>query len=225
MPTFEPKSLKWSTLFGWAVVLAIKLGLGLAVLAAMGLFSGCAGVLPEQPQRPAVYDLGEPAPAATTPAGTAPRLTLVLAAVEAPPALEGPAMLYRLAHTQALELKPYALARWSMAPAALVRERAAASLAREHTVLAAGDPLPANAFTLKLELLRFEQVFASDTTSSAQLSLRATLFGTDGAPKAQRSFATSADAGANAAGGAAGMRQALDQSMAQLGVWLREGAK
>jgi cholesterol transport system auxiliary component len=178
-----------------------------------------------------VYDLGEPAAnfagtaAANSAATPAPRLTLVLAAVEAPAALDGPAMLYRLAHTQALELKPFAYARWSMPPAALVRERAAASLAREHTVLSTGDPLPTTAFTLKLELLRFEQVFSSDAASTAQLSIRATLFGPNGAPKAQRSFAANADGAANAAGGAAGMRQALDQNLATLSAWLRESAK
>jgi cholesterol transport system auxiliary component len=201
----------------------LKLGLAGLVLGAVGLLGGCAA-LPEAPQRPAVYDLG-PAPAAAATAATGTQRSLMLAPIEANAALDGVAMVYRMSHTQALELKPYALARWSAAPPALVRDRATQALAHGHTVLGSSDPAAGNAWLLKLELLRFEQVFASDTASTAQFALRATLFGPDGQPRAQRSFANQADAGGNAASGAAALRQATDAALTELVAWVGMHAK
>ncbi|PKO41457.1 MAG: hypothetical protein CVU30_14285 [Betaproteobacteria bacterium HGW-Betaproteobacteria-3] len=110
------------------------------------LLTGCA--LPQPPARPTVYDFG-PGPTtmpATTP--TTHRLPpIALAEVSASPALEGTAVLYRLAYADAFELRPYAQARWSMAPAQLLHQRLRDGLGQRRTVLDAdgASVLPAAA--------------------------------------------------------------------------------
>ena len=87
--------------------------------------TGC-GVL-QAPVRPVVYDFG---PGAVVPAKpallahlAAPLPALVLAEVEATAALDTTAVLYRLAYSDAQQLRPYAQARWSMPPVQLLRQR------------------------------------------------------------------------------------------------------
>ena len=70
--------------------------------------TGCA--LPSASVRPVVFDFGPGAlhmPAANHAASQPP---LALAEVQASPALEGSAVLYRLAYSDAQQLRPYALA-------------------------------------------------------------------------------------------------------------------
>ncbi|MBX9612296.1 MAG: PqiC family protein [Burkholderiales bacterium] len=113
------------------------------------LLTGCA--LPQPPARPTVYDFG---PGPTTLPATAPtthRLAplppIALAEVSASPALDGTAVLYRLAYADAFELRPYAQARWSMAPAQLLHQRLRDGLGQRRTVLDAdgASVLPAAA--------------------------------------------------------------------------------
>ena len=77
---------------------------------AAALLAACSTLLPDKPARPASYDLG--LPAATTASGAASQPPLALPAVTAPAALDGPAMLYRLAYkNEADQPHPYARAR------------------------------------------------------------------------------------------------------------------
>ena len=151
--------------------------------------TGCA--LPTAPAPPAVYDFGASAPS-PAPAGlvNAP-VGLIVGEIEASPALEGTAMLYRLSYAAPQQLRPYAQARWSMPPAQLLRQRLRARLGESYTLLNAGDRLigsaaattsatgtaaPARApLSLRLELEEFSQLFGTPELSTGLLRLRATL--------------------------------------------------
>ena len=77
--------------------------------------AGCA--LPDKPARPALYDFG---PGALSPVPTdrmAPLPALALAEIDANGLLDSTAVLYRLAYSDPHQLRPYAVARWSMSPA------------------------------------------------------------------------------------------------------------
>ena len=90
-----------------------------ASLAVVTVLSACSSPA----QRIAVYDFG---PGATAPQPSnrmAPLPPLLLADVEAASALDGTAVLYRLAYADVQQLRPYAQARWSMPPAQLLRQR------------------------------------------------------------------------------------------------------
>lgn len=197
----------------------IRLKLSMAALAC-ALLAACS--TPSAPQRPAVYDFGPPAAAG---AANRPALEpLALAEIEAPSALDSSAMLYRLAYADARELKPYALAQWSMPPAQLVRQRLRETLARERSVLTPGD-VGARAM-LRVELDEFSQVFDQPGSSAALLSLRATLSRVDRGGEqlvAQRGFVVRLAAPTpNAAGGARALADATDAASEQIAQWLRQ---
>lgn len=168
------------------------------------LLTGCA--LPQPPARPTVYDFG-PGPT-TLPAAApathrlAPLPPIALAEVSASPALDGTAVLYRLAYADAFELRPYAQARWSMAPAQLLHQRLRDGLGLHRTVLdadgasvlsaAAQAPLapsaaapadppatvpgaPAAPRVLRVTLEEFSHLFETPERSVGLLRLRATV--------------------------------------------------
>lgn len=196
-------------------------GLFLVFFLALG---GCA--LPNSSTRPLVYDFGpgilNPAPAA--PASLAP---LVLADLEASPALDSTAVLYRLAYADAQQLKPYALARWSMPPALLVRQRLREYLGLRRAVLNpddSGPPGMAAPHTLRVELEEFSQLFETPDKSIGLLRLRATL--TQVSPKgvkllAQRSIVVQRPSPSpDAAGGVRAMTAATDAAVREIEQWL-----
>ncbi|MDP3135289.1 MAG: hypothetical protein Q8N17_03015, partial [Burkholderiaceae bacterium] len=78
--------------------------------------AGCS-ILPSPPSRPVHYDFGPGAMAPVPTDRRAPLPALALADVEAPGLAEGStAVLYRLAYTDARQLRPYTQARWSQPP-------------------------------------------------------------------------------------------------------------
>jgi len=85
---------------------------------ALGL-GGCAQLQPQP--RATVYDFGPGAVAMAPASRMAQRPALVLSDVEASAALDSTAVLYRLAYSDAQQLRPYAHARWSMSPSQLLR--------------------------------------------------------------------------------------------------------
>jgi len=210
---------------------------GIFLLIAWAL-TGCA--LPDKPVRPAVYDFGPSrlsAPAAKRMTGLAP---LVVGEVEANPALDSTALLYRLAYADAQQLHPYALARWSMTPAQLVRQRLREHLGQRHALFNPGDSglsdaasapalptpltLPAP-LTLRIELEEFSQLFETPDRSVGLLHLRATL--TRASPSgekwlAQRSVVVQRPApSADAAGGVRAMTAATDAAVLEIDEWLQ----
>jgi len=190
---------------------------------ALGL-GGCSALQPKP--RATVHDFG-PGPV-TTVATTrmAPLPALVLADAEASAALDSNAVLYRLTYSDAQQLRPYSLARWSMAPAQLLQQRLREHLGQRRAVLNAALGLAADkpAKVLHLELDEFSQLFETAERSSGLVRVRATLGqGGQGVERlvAQRSFivqrpATSADA----AGGVRALTEATDAAIAEIALWL-----
>ncbi len=187
--------------------------------------TGCA--LPNPPARPAVYDFGPgplSQPLTTRQANLAP---LALAEVETPTALDSTAVLYRLAYSDSQQLRPYTLARWSMPPAQLLRQRLREHLGQRRAVLTPGDVGPADAPpppTLRLQLEEFSHLFESPNKSSGLLRLRVTLVQPGPAGErliAQRSVivqhaATTSDA----PGGVRALMAATDQAAQEISAWL-----
>ncbi|MFZ4481175.1 MAG: ABC-type transport auxiliary lipoprotein family protein [Rhodoferax sp.] len=176
-----------------------------------------------------IYDFG-PGPLASAAPSTANRLpALVLDLMETSPALDSTAVLYRLAYVDSQQIHPYALARWSMAPAQLVRQRLRQHLGQRRPLLSPGDQGEAGApapVLLQLELEEFSQLFESASKSSGLLRLHATL--TRPGPKgakwlAQRSLSVQREApSADAAGGVQALTAATDAAALELERWLQE---
>lgn len=164
-----------------------------------------------------LYDFG-PLPAAGA-AGRAPA-ALAVAAVQAPAALDGQQMLYRLAYVNGLQTRAYAASRWSMAPAQLLEQRIKARLAQAGTVVLSGSEGAGTLPALHIDIDEMIQNFSAPNRSEAQLALRATLF--DGrALLAQKSFRRqAAAASADAAGGAQAMASASDALIGEMIAWL-----
>ena len=98
--------------------------------------SGCANSL--QSGRPALYDFG-PGLLAISPATAPTRAPVILGVIEATPALESLAVHYRLGYANGQQFKPYSQARWSMAPAQLIRQRLSEQLAQSRAILNPGE--------------------------------------------------------------------------------------
>lgn len=186
------------------------------------LLPGCSS-LPSAPVRPAVYDFG---PGALTASAMNPSALppIVLQEVRAPPALDSAAMLYRLAYSDAQQLRPYARARWSMPPAQLVRQRLRESLSLKRAVVDPGEssvPL-----TLRVELQEFSQFFETAQNSSGLVRLRATLIeAKNGADRlvAQRVFIVQRPAASpDAPGGVRALMAATDAAVEEIGAWLQQ---
>ena len=187
-------------------------------IAALSL-AACAGPQGASTQR--VYDFG---PASAAPAVGAFAVTLAgplaLAEIEAPLALDSSAVQYRLAYANAQELRPYALARWSMPPAQLIEQRVRSALSALGPVLKPGEGTAA--YTLKLELEEFSQVFDAPGASQGVAQLRATLL-KGNALAAQQTFSGKTPAPtADAAGGVQALSMAAHDLAKQLAVWVGE---
>lgn len=192
-------------------------------LIALGL-TACAQLQPQP--RPVVYDFGPGAIARVASDRMSPLPTLVLADVESPVALDSTAVLYRLGYSDAQQLRPYTQARWSMAPAQLVRQRLRDQLGLRRAVLQAAQGVGAAkpAMTLHLELDEFSHWFDAVEHSSGLVRMRATLGQADGGVErlvVQQSFvvqrpATSQDA----AGGVRALTQATDELIHEIEQWL-----
>jgi cholesterol transport system auxiliary component len=158
----------------------------------------------------------------------APLPTLVLADTEASAALDSTAVLYRLAYSDAQQLRPYSLARWSMTPAQLLRQRLHDQLGQRRAVLNAAQGVVADkpAMVLHLELDEFSQLFETAERSSGLVRLRATLGqGGQGSQRlvAQRSFIVQRPAAtADAAGGVRALTEASDAVIAEIAQWLQQ---
>lgn len=191
--------------------------------------SGCVS-LGGHPNPPAVYDFGPGDQPAASAQGVPSRVPLVLGEIEAGALPEGNAMLYRLAYADGQQLRPYAQARWSVAPAELLRRTLREQLSKDQPVLTPQDgaalreQAQAQHLTLRVELQDFSQVFDTAAHSHAWLRLQATLFSRSGGGEAllaQRQFVASQDAtSADAAGGAQAMAQASRQLAQDLSAWI-----
>ena len=194
--------------------------------------AGCS-ILPSPPSRPVHYDFGPGAMAPVPTDRRAPLPALALADVEAPGLAEGStAVLYRLAYTDARQLRPYTQARWSQPPAQLVQQRLLDQLGQRRAVLTlesgaaqarAGGKLPT---VLRVDLEEFSQVFTSATESVGLVRLRATLSEptqTGETLLGQRVFIVQRPASsADAAGGTRALAEATHQVAQELARWVEQ---
>lgn len=201
---------------------------GLIVLVLLGL-SACSAL--QAPTRPVVYDFGPGATSEQPTPRMAPLPPLALAGVLATGALDSTAVLYRLAYSDAQQLRPYAQARWSMPPAELLRQRLREHLGLRRAVLNPADGVLAGGpvLTLRVELDEFSQLFDTATHSTGLLRLRATL-GQPGAGGeklvAQRSFVLQrASASPDAAGGVQALTAAADAALEDIDQWVQQTAQ
>jgi cholesterol transport system auxiliary component len=215
--------------------------LGILLLALLSL-SACT--LPRNSAVPVVYDFG---PGALHDASAPDKHRLAPLEFSTPqshPALGSTAVLYRLAYADEQQLKPYALARWSMPPAQLIGLRLREHLGQQRAIVSRGDVTPtspprtgASAASssntrreplhhLQVELEEFSQLFESPQTSSGVLRLRVTL--TQRGPAlegllAQRSFIARVSAlTADASGGVHALTAACDQLARDIEAWLAQ---
>ncbi len=138
-----------------------------ALLSLALLLSACTA-LPERASAPQRYDFGLPqAPAAV--AAERPALGL---RVQASPALEGTAMLYRLAYADARQLRAYTQSRWAMTPAELLAQRLRSGLGQAYTLPPDGEGA---ARVLHVTLEEFSQVYSTPEQSHGLLRLRVSL--------------------------------------------------
>ncbi|CAN7618798.1 ABC-type transport auxiliary lipoprotein family protein [Pseudoduganella sp. LjRoot289] len=196
---------------GLSASLAITLAITLATT-----LGGCASKGPVA----SVYDFG-PLPAASTPAPAAAALpALVIADVNGPASLDTNRMYYRLLYADAQQSRPYAHNAWSVTPLQLLSQRLRARLAQAGVKVLATTDAAVGMPVLRLEADDFSQNFDSQTRSSGQVSLRASLFRNHKLVD-QKTFTRSTEAhSADAAGGARALAASSDAVAADILAWL-----
>lgn len=195
------------------------------------VFLGLAGCSVLQPvAQPVQYDFGPGPTAEAAQDRRAPLPPLVVAAVQSASAQDRTAVLYRLAYSDAQQLRPYAQTRWSMPPAELLDQRLRERLGQRRAVLhpTQGVSVAGPVWTLRVDLEEFSHLFETAQRSAGLVRLRATLAQAErgaGPEKlvAQRSFvvqrpSTSLDA----AGGVRALTAAADAALQELDQWLEQ---
>ncbi|WP_017759691.1 ABC-type transport auxiliary lipoprotein family protein [Pseudacidovorax intermedius] len=203
-----------------------------ALLAAAALALAACSALPDKPHRSISYDFGPGplAPAVTASAATAALPPITLADLDTSASrLEGTALNYRLGYEEAQALRPYATARWTQPPLQLFRQRLRDALAEQRTVLGtleAGNLAREgrSSEVLRISLDEFSHYFASPTSSSGLVRVRATLLSlspTGERVLGQRVFVVQRPAAtADAAGGAKALASASDEVIADMVRWV-----
>lgn len=188
----------------------------LVLLAGLAL-TACG--LPPRAAAPQLYDFGPPTAVGGASAPGAPALVL---RVQAGPALEGAAMLYRLAYADAHQVRAYSQSRWMAPPAELLQQRLRAGLG-QHYALAPSETGGVRVLTIELE--EFSQVFSAPADSHGLLRLRATLV--QAAPGGERLLGQRVlqlqqpAASPDAPGGVRALAGASDAAVAELVQWLQ----
>lgn len=191
--------------------------------------TGCGALQPGQ--RPLVYDFGPGALAPVSANRMADLPALALAGVQAVSALDNTAVWYRLAYSDAQQLRPYAYARWSMAPAELLRQRLRDQLGQRRAVLNPADGVLATRqpLTLRVELEEFSQIFDTAATSVGLVRVRATLgqagpgVGSSERLVAQRSFVVQRPSPSlDAPGGVRALTAAADAVIQDIDQWVQQ---
>ena len=200
------------------------------------LLAGCSA-LPTPPPRAVQYDFGPGGEPAQTTLGTpAARPPVALADIQAAGRADtSSAVLYRLAYSNAQELRPYQSARWSQPPTQLLQQALRSHLGASRAVLHADDAQGAartggvngsQPDILRIDLEEFSQVFSSPNNSVGLLRLRATLVEPTAAGEkllGQRVFTVQKPAAsADATGGTHALAEAAEQVAQELTLWLQQ---
>jgi cholesterol transport system auxiliary component len=195
--------------------------------------SGCSG-LPDKPTRATMYDFGPGLLAVQPSTRQAPLPPLALDDISTSGgALDNMAVLYRLAYTDAQQLRPYSQARWSMPPAQLVRQRLREQLGQRRAVFSAGSSVALNRsqnavlpLLLRLDLEEFSHLFTAPNVSVGLIRLRATLVEVTPAGEklvGQRNVIVQRPAPSNdAPGGVRALTAATDAAIEELDQWLQQ---
>lgn len=186
----------------------------IAILAGM-LLAACGGNV--RTTEAARYDFGSLA-AKVTEAGPGSRIPIAAVDVQAASWLSGPAMHFRLAYAEPLRRQSFTESRWAAPPAELLE----AFLKRR---IVFGQP-DFNGVGCRLQLVldELEQRFDDPQTSQSVLEVRALLTPSRGAEiLSRRAFLIRKPAPtADARGGAAAARDAVQALADDIGVWLGE---
>lgn len=200
------------------------------------LLFGCSA-LPDKPVRASMYDFGPGDLMAQPVTGQTPLENLAPIAIDdiSTPGgvLDNLSVLYRLAYQDAQELRPYALARWSMPPAQLVRQRLRNTFSLRRSVFSAGDSAALNRSQnatlprlLRLDLEEFSQLFTAADASVGVIRLRATLLEVTPAGQkliGQRSVVVQRPAPTpDAPGGVRALAAATDAAIEEIDQWLQQ---
>ncbi|MBK7001019.1 MAG: membrane integrity-associated transporter subunit PqiC [Rhodoferax sp.] len=201
--------------------------LALFCLFFLSFLSACSPLQPAV--RATVYDFGPGALKQTAASASTSLSPLVLGEIQTSGALDGSAVLYRLAYSDPLQPRPYAQARWSKPPGQLLRQRLSEQLGMHRTVLRAGQGVltTAPAIGLHVELDEFSQLFETPDKSSGLVRARVTLgrWMAGGSEQflAQRTFVVQhPSASADAAGGVHALNQACDALIGEILQWLQQ---
>lgn len=198
--------------------------LGILFLASCALLSGCASILPEKRDPPALFDLGPTRAHATSNPGI--DATLLIAPAAASPWLDNIGMQYRLTYQDATRAEAYAHHRWVSSPALLFTQRLRARFAAAaRGVVSAQDGAKADV-ALRLELDDFSQRFDAAQSSKAVARVRASLVDLNSrALIAQQTFSAERPAAPNAPGAAQALAQAADALIDELYEWTAQRLK
>jgi cholesterol transport system auxiliary component len=126
-------------------------------------------------------------------------------------------LLYRLQYADSQQLRPYALARWSVPPAQLVRARLRDALAAQMPVVSLEG---STAWALHVELDEFSQLFASPEASQGLVRLRLSLMHQDKLVQQTSIVAQAPAPSPDAAGGVKALTAATDDAVRQISAWL-----
>ncbi len=196
------------------------------------VLGGCSA-LPDKPERATLFDFG-PGPLTQQPTTRqAPLPALAIDDVTtAGGVLDNAAVLYRLGYQDEQELRAYSLARWSMPPAQLLRQRLRDQLLLSRPVYNARESLALNRsqnpvlpLQVRLELLEFSHFFSSPNTSVGLVKLRATLV--EVTPSGEKLINQRAivvqrpAASADAQGGVRALTVATDAAIVEIEQWLQ----
>lgn len=183
------------------------------------LFTGCAA---GRPDAGTLYDLG---PLGTrgsqNDARPLPALPPIsIAEIHVPAWLDGTMMYFRLNYANSQQPRPYAQARWTMAPAQLLLHHLKSRIAHAGGVVLSAADGASGVPLLRIEADDFTQNFDSPGTSTGQVTLRASVF-RGRTLVAQKTFHKQAPApAADAVGGASALAAASDAAITDLIVWL-----
>lgn len=145
---------------------------------------------------------------------------LTIAEINTPTWLDSQLMYFRLSYANEQQTRPYAHSRWSMPPAQLFGQRLKARIAQAGGVVLSATDGAAGLPVLRLDADEMIQNFDAASHSTAQLSLRASVFN-GRSLLAQKTFSRQAIApSADAAGGAAALAAASDALIDDMLRWL-----
>lgn len=187
------------------------------VLAAATLLAGCAS----SGQVTTLYDFGPPPMApAGQPAAPAPVPAVVLTDVTGPAWLDGQRMYYRLMYSDPQQSRPYAYNRWNGTPLQLLTARLKSRLALAGVKVLSATDAANGVPLLRIEVDDFSQNFNTQTDSTGQIAIRASLLRSHTLID-QKSFHRDSPArSADALGGAQALAASSDALAGDILAWL-----